>query len=917
MKKTNYQLEITELEDIYQTNFDQGLSLEEVSKRQEEFGENKLKTSKKSPFIVKFLNQFKDFMIIVLIGAAFISVLAAKEYASGLLIVMIVVVNALLGATQEEKAEKSLESIKDLSSPHITVLRNGKEIVIDVKDIVVGDIILLTAGDFVPADARIIESVNLKIDESALTGEAVAVEKTTKALTEDKVPLGDQTNLAFMSTVVIYGRGKAVVTEIGMQTEIGKIAAMLDETKAEVTPLQKNINSLGKILALIALGITFVIFIIEIVQGLISYSHLGFFKALLKVDWINALLFAVSLAVAAIPEGLPAIITVVLSLGMQNLVKHKAIMRTLPAVETLGSTQIICSDKTGTLTQNVMTVQQVYIDGNVEVVNNIKEVSSSIERLVQYGVLVNDTKVRLENDKIITIGEPTEIALIDLATHLKFNAVDILKKHPRLYELPFDSERKLMTTVHDINNERYAIIKGAPDVLFHRANSYLDKDVLKTDQEGLNSFKENNEHMANQALRVLTVAYKKIDKNIPVESFDFDLLENDVTLVGLIGIIDPPRPEVTDAISLCKSAGIKTIMITGDHKNTAVAIAKDIGILEKDDLAITGKELDELDDKEFFDKLENIRVYARVSPQNKVRIVKAWRQAGKVVAMTGDGVNDAPSIKQADIGIAMGISGTEVAKGAADMILTDDNFATIVNAVGEGRTIFANIKKAIHFLLSCNIGEILAMFLGVVVGSFIFSAALNGSATIHILNPAQILWVNLVTDSFMAIALGLEPKEPDIMLQKPRDTKKSIFSGGLGFKIVWQGLLIGSLTFLAYTIGWFWNTEAAVESRIITAQTIAFMVLALSQLAHAFNARSETHSNFKLKRSNAILYALIISFSLQMIIIAFPFTRDVFGIGIPQGLQWLVIFGLSIAPLIIVEIQKFIKRKIVAKKAAK
>lgn len=915
MDKQIYQLSSKDVEKKLETNFERGLSLNQVKIRQDAEGENKLDAAKKRSIFLKFFDQFKDFMIIVLIVAAVISILAAGELANGILIILIVIINAVLGVAQEEKAEKALESIKELSSPHVTVLRDGVEIVIDVKDIVVGDIVLLVAGDYVPADVRIIESINLKVDESSLTGEAVPVEKVSDLLAEDDIPLGDRINLAFMSTVVTYGRGKAVVTSIGMKTEIGKIATLLSETESDSTPLQKNIGKLGKILALIALIITGFIFIIEIVQGLITYSHLGFIEALINVDWVGALLFAVSLAVAAIPEGLPAIITVVLSLGMQNLVKQRAIMRTLPAVETLGSTQIICSDKTGTLTQNVMTVQQLYLDNKILPIEKINELSPSIKRMVKYGVLVNDTKVQMHEDEIVRIGDPTEIAFVDLSLALKINPLKVLEQYPRIYELPFDSERKLMTTVHDINDERYAIIKGAPDVLFARATSYQNDNEILTDKKGVTAFEKANDEMSNQALRVLAVAYKKIDKNIPLKSLDFELLENEVTLIGLVGMIDPPRPEVKDAIDLCYKAGIKTIMITGDHRNTAVAIARQIGIMNKSDLAITGKELDQMTDEEFNEKLENIRVYARVSPENKVRIVKAWKKSEKIVAMTGDGVNDAPSIKQADIGIAMGITGTEVAKGAADMILTDDNFATIVNAVGEGRTIFSNIKKAIHFLLSCNIGEIVAMFLGVVIGMFLFgAAAASGGATIHILAPAQILWVNVVTDSFMAIALGLEPKEPDVMLHKPRDSKKSIFSDGLGYTIAWQGIFIGLLTFLAYTIGWFWERQALVSTRIMHAQTMAFMVLALSQLAHAFNARSAKYSVFSLKRSNAMFYALAISFSLQLLVVFIPFTRSIFDIELPQLSQWIVIALLSISPLVVVELQKLINRKIKAKK---
>ena len=907
MEKKYFHLSSEELVKVYQTDLDKGLSHDVVLEKQQKFGLNRLDEPKKRPLILRFIDQLKDFMIIILIGASILSMFT-ESVAEGLLIIAIVIVNAILGVAQEAKAEKALDSIKALSSPHVTVIRDGIEKVIDVKEIVIGDIVKLQAGDYVPADVRIIESINLKIDESALTGEAVPVEKEDVVLEAEDVALGDRINSAYMSTVVTYGRGKAVVIATGMQTEIGKIATMLSETESVETPLQKNIAQLGKILALIALSITGFIFVIEIVTSLLAGQ---------TPDWIGAILFAVSLAVAAIPEGLPAIITVVLSLGMQNLVKQRAIMRTLPAVETLGSTSIICSDKTGTLTQNVMTVQKVYVDSKIQTVGDLTY-SGNAKKLVEYGVLVNDTKVQLEGSNFVKFGDPTELAFVDLAIALKQNPISITENFPRLYELPFDSERKLMTTVHKIDGKLYAIIKGAPDVLFSRAKHIvLDNNVLSATTSEVQKFIDANESMSNEALRVLAVAYKEITTDKPLKQLSFEDLESNVTLLGLVGMIDPERPEAKDAIALCYQAGIKTIMITGDHKNTAIAIAKNLNILsDNEDLAITGRELDQMSDEEFKEKLEHIRVYARVSPENKVRIVKAWRETKRVVAMTGDGVNDAPSIKQADIGIAMGITGTEVAKGAADMVLTDDNFATIVNAVGEGRGIFANIKKAIHFLLSCNIGEIVAMFLGVVIGIFIFgAAAAGGGVTIHILAPAQILWVNLVTDSFMAIALGLEPKEPDVMLQKPRDAKKSIFSEGLGFKIAWQGMMIGILTFLAYTIGWFWDSQVLDSVKIMHAQTMAFMVLALSQLAHAFNARSAHHSIFSLKRSNAIFYALAISFSLQMLVIILPFTRAIFDVEIPQGSQWLVIILLSITPIVVVEIQKWIHRRLKTKKA--
>lgn len=897
-----YKMNVDKVANHLNTDLSAGLKKEDINNRVLTYGKNELTTKKKTPFIIKLLNQFKDFMIIVLIIAALFSLFLAKEYSNGLLIIMIVVVNALIGATQEEKAEKSLDAIKSLSSPKITVIRDGEEFLIDVKDIVVGDVFLLSAGDFVPADARVIESFNLKIDESALTGESLPVEKTNVTLNFDNIPLGDQTNSLFSGTIVTYGKGKAVVTKVGMDTEIGKITSLLNETTNELTPLQKNISKLGKTLAILVLLIVLFIFIIEIAQSLYLNWNLGFLKALNDINWIDSILFSVSLAVAAIPEGLPAIITIVLSLGMQNLVKNQAIIKTLPAVETLGSTEIICSDKTGTLTENVMTVKEVYLNNETLKVDEVKSLSSSFKSLMTYATLVNDSIVRYTDKEEIRLGDPTELALIDLALKMKLNTEEIEENYPRVYELPFDSNRKLMTTVHDFNDKRYAVCKGAPDVLLNKSINYLNNEKLLNNQEGFKGFNKANINMANKELRVLAIAIKEIDKTIPIDDLNFEILENDLTLIGLIGMIDPPRPEVKKAIQICETAGIKTIMITGDHKNTAIAIAKDLNILKEDNIAITGVELDALSDEEYLKIVENITVYARVSPENKVRIVKAWKSLDKVVAMTGDGVNDAPSIKEANIGIAMGITGTEVAKDAADMVLTDDNFATIVESVSSGRTIFSNIKKAIHFLLSCNIGEIIAMFLGVTLSVFIFSEITSS----HILSATQILWVNLVTDSFLAIALGLDPKEKNIMDEKPRDSKKSIFSDGLGLKIFWQGLLIGLLTFLGYLIGYY---IAPSGLREVTAQTMAFMVLSLSQLAHALNARSDTTSIFKLKRSVPMIIALIISLLLQVVIIIFGFSRKLFNITTLSLIQWLIIAALALTPLIVVEIQKLFKNK--------
>ena len=911
-EKTVFQMNVDEVLIKHETSL-KGLSSAEAQRRLEAYGPNALAEGKKRSLFSRLLDQFKDFMVIVLIIAALIAFLGAilqnkpEDLTEGLLIIAIVVINAILGVAQESKAEQALESIKKMSNPHATVLRDGIEIVIDVDKVVVGDIVVLHAGDYIPADIRIVESINLKTDESPLTGEPIPAEKTTGPIHQDEVALGDRFNLGYMSTVVTYGRGLAVVTSTGMNTEIGKIATMLSSTETEMTPLQKTIAKLGKTLALVALFVVTIIFIIQIVRGLFTVG-------LENIEWIEIFMSSIALAVAAIPEGLPAIITIVLAIGMQNLVKQRAIMRTLPAVETLGSTSIICSDKTGTLTQNVMTITETYLYGATKKVSDIKNPSQELKMLIDYGVLCNDTKVQLsESNQFVKIGDPTEIALTDLAIAVGDNPIDILAQYPRVHELPFDSERKLMTTVHIINDKYVSITKGAPDVLFHKAIQFNNNGKIeKVTPKIIDTFIQQNQDFADQALRVLAIAYKVYDKMPDVLTLEHADLETDLTILGLVGMIDPARPEVKDAIIETKKAGITTIMITGDHKNTAVAIASELGILEAGHLAITGKELDQMSDEEFNDKLPLIRVYARVSPENKVRIVVAWKATGKIVAMTGDGVNDAPSIKRADIGIAMGITGTEVAKGAADMILTDDNFATIVSAVSEGRTILSNIKKAIHFLLSCNIGEIITIFLGVTLGILLFP----NEPQLQILTAAQILWVNLVTDSFMAIALGLEPKEPDVMNHPPRDNSKGIFAGGLGKKVAWQGIMIGVITFLAFYIGYLIGDAG---NKMKHAQTIGFMVLALSQLFHAFNVRSETHSTFSLKPNKYLIYAFFGCLVLQLVTVFVPFiANNIFGVDDVlhwQILDWLVVVGLSVLPLVIVELVKFTQNSLIKKHA--
>ena len=899
-----HQMSTQELVDHFKTDPKLGLTQKEANERLAKNGKNELEKPKKRHIILRFFDQLKDFMILILFIAALLSFITA-DYAEGALVIAIILINAILGVIQESKAEKALESIQKMSSPHATVIRDGIEIVIDVSELVVGDIVLIEAGDYIPADLRIIESVNLKIDEAILTGEAVPVDKKAGIIPTLEVALGDRINSGYMSTVATYGRGVGLITGTGMDTEIGHIATMISAAKTDQTPLQQSISKLGKTLAIIAVIITLVIFGINIAE------HYYFDGGNIGWEvWQKSFMSSVALAVAAIPEGLPAIITIVLALGMQNLAREKAIMKSLPAVETLGSTSVICSDKTGTLTQNVMTVTKVYSNGEIININDETKVDDNLLKLLTYGVLCNDTKVNLdEENKFDKIGDPTEVAFIDLAIVLNQNPIEIFAGNPRIYELPFDSERKLMTTVHDFNGKRYAVIKGAPDVMLRRS--------IET-SKSIKQYEEANLIMTSEALRVLAVGYKEIDASLPLDKLTHDYLENKISLIGLVGMIDPPRPEVKDAIKVANRAGIDVIMITGDHKNTAMAIAKELNIIKSsEDMALSGLELDKLSDEEFKKLLPHVKVYARVSPENKVRIVEAWKDEHRIVAMTGDGVNDAPALKTANIGIAMGITGTEVSKGAADMVLTDDNFTTIVTAVEEGRGIYANIKKAIHFLLSCNIGEIVTIFLGTILGALIFSGAVTT------LTAVQILWVNLVTDSLMAIAIGLEPKESDIMEDKPRDSRKSFFADGLGLKIGWQGIMLGLLSFAAFVIGFYIypNTEGATgealrTARLMNSSTMTFMVLAISQLFHALNVKSEKKSLFKTKFNKYLLWAFIASLALQLLTIVFPFTRNLFGLSNLNLVEWLIVFGLSITPLVVVETQKFISNMINKRKRA-
>ncbi|MBQ4624444.1 MAG: cation-translocating P-type ATPase, partial [Clostridia bacterium] len=747
----------------------------------------------------RFLDQFKDVMILILIAAAVVSfvVVCAEQNWGELfepaLILLIVILNAVMGVVQESKAEKALDALKNLSAPHARVIRDGKEMVVEAAELVPGDIIHLEAGDFVPADARLLQSAGLKSEESALTGESVPSEKDALAEVEDKAPLGDRHNMVYSGCSITYGTAMAVVTATGMDTEMGKIANLLDSENDGQTPLQKKLADLGKYLGIVALAACAVIFIVGILNG---------------IPVLEIFMTSVSLAVSAIPEGLPAIVTIVLSIGVQRMVKKNALIRRLPAVETLGSASIICSDKTGTLTQNRMTLVKTYVDGEGDAKALDRNPDENAKKLLQYGTLCCDGSVVFHGDEVQHIGDPTETAIVLAAHNCGMPKEELAKAYPRLGEIPFDSDRKLMSTIVKMDGKLVVVVKGAFDMMAKRcAKGDLDRAKVVT------------EEMSENALRVLAVAYKEIEE-IP-ETLTSEKLETDLTFLGLVGMIDPPRPEAKAAVAVCRRAGIKPVMITGDHVVTASAIARELGILEEGDNAITGAELDAMTDRDLDDAVEHISVYARVSPENKIRIVKAWQRKGQVVSMTGDGVNDAPALKAADIGCAMGITGTDVAKGAADMTLTDDNFATIVDAVREGRGIYANIKKVVGFLLGTNIGEVITVFLAMLLWHKTPLLSL------------QLLWVNLVTDSLPAIALGMEAVEPDVMDKKPKPRDEGIFAGGLGIRVVLQGIMFAALTLVAFKVG-----ESAT-GLLEGGQTLAFTVLALSQVVQAYNLRRD------------------------------------------------------------------------------
>lgn len=858
----------------------EGLSDGEAKKRLQDFGPNELEEGKKKSLLVKFLEQFKDFMIIVLLVAAAISAVVSHEVVDSIIILLVVIINAVMGVFQESKAEQAIEALKEMSTPNANVLRNGHTLSVKSNELVPGDIVLLEAGDIVPADLRLFEAASLKIEEAALTGESVPVEKSIKVLEAEDIGIGDRLNMAYSNSNVTYGRGKGVVVNTGMSTEVGKIADMLAKADETETPLKNNLNQLGKFLSIAIIIIAVIMFIVG--------------TAVNDTPFVDMLLTSISLAVAAIPEGLPAIVTIILALGTQVMARRNSVIRKLPAVETLGSTDIIASDKTGTLTLNQMTVEKLYSDGTV--IDASEDVSGEnlALKIMNYA---NDTKFAQDGS---LLGDPTETALVQYGLNHNFDVREKVAEEPRVGELPFDSDRKLMSTIHQLKDGKFLVaVKGAPDVLLQRAKEVLlnGSTVPMNDAEKKKILTTNTD-LAKQALRVLGMAYKIID-SVPAELVSEDL-ENNLVFAGLVGMIDPERKEAAGAVAVAKSAGIRPIMITGDHRDTAEAIAARLGIIKAgDDAAVlTGAELNEMSDEEFSKNVHKYSVYARVSPEHKVRIVKAWQEEGKVVAMTGDGVNDAPSLKQADIGIGMGITGTEVSKGASDMVLADDNFATIVVAVEEGRKVFSNIQKAVQYLLAANLGEVLTLFL----------ATLWGWDTML---PIHLLWINLVTDTFPAIALGMEPAEKDLMAHKPRGRNSNLFSGGVLSSIIYQGILEAAAVLFVYWSAIQWPVHSTYVEIHSDALTMSFATLGFMQLFHAFNVKSVHQSLFKVGpfRNKSFNYAILLSLVLMGIIIVVPGLNDIFRVAHLDTYQWFTVLGTSFAIIPVVEVVKFVQRK--------
>lgn len=858
-----YEKNIKELLSELNTNIDTGLSNEEITHRSQKYGPNELKEETKRSFLSKVIAQFNDFLIIILIVASIISFIVGEK-TDAIVILAIVVINAILGLYQEGRAEKSLEALKKMAAPNAKAIRNGNATIVPANTLVPGDIVLLESGDIVPADLRLIESSNLKIEEASLTGESVPTEKKANIVFDHEVALGDRKNMAYMSTIVTYGRGKGVVVETGHSTEMGNIASMIQTFEDETTPLQKKLNELGKYLGIACIVVCILVFGIGIFQGR---------------DILDMFMIAISLAVAAIPEGLPAIVTIVLALGMNRMVKRNAIVKKLLAVETLGCTTVICSDKTGTLTQNEMTVVKVFTDNQIFDITGIgyepkgefkidnttqsPETSQNLNRLLSIGILCNDAVLDKTDDGYRILGDPTEGALVTLAGKGNMSKEEMNNEFPRIEEIPFDSDRKMMTTVHEnyIPNKLASFTKGAPDIIISKCNSiYIDGKIVPFTDKLKEKVLNINSEFSKKALRVLAFAFKEYDK-LP-EKVDSESIEKDMVFLGLVGMIDPPREEAKEAIKKCNEAGIRAVMITGDYKETAFAIAKELGIAEHEDEAIMGKELDGLSDDELKKLVKQKRVYARVSPEHKVKIINGLKANGEIAAMTGDGVNDALALKRADIGVSMGITGTDVAKNTAEVILTDDNFASIVSAVEEGRIIYSNIKKFVFFLLSCNIGEILIITLSILLGLEVP------------LIPIQLLWLNLVTDSFPALALGMEKGESEIMRIPPRNPDEPILDRGMVNGIIVQSIAIASGTLLAYR----WGLKTYGIENLIIPRTIAFGTLITAELLRAYSSRSEKHTIFEIGvfSNKTLTYATLFSFVLLLIVVYMPFLQTIF-----------------------------------------
>lgn len=890
-----YKGTIEEVVKEFNSDAENGLNNSQLSLNLEKYGYNELTEKAGKGFYAKLVDQFSDFLVLILIAAAIVSIFVGEKTDS-IVILAIVIINAFLGIYQEGKAEKALEALKKIASPTAKVIRNGHTEVIQARNLLPGDIVLLDTGDIIPADLRLIQSWNLKVEEASLTGESVPVEKHSDSTFESNVALGDRTNMAYTSTIVTYGRARGLVVETGHGTEIGKIASAIQSYEDEITPLQNQLNQLGKFLGLITIAICFIVFLVGLFQDR------GF---------LEMLMVSISLAVAAIPEGLPAIVTIVLALGMNRMVKRHAIVKKLLAVETLGSTTVICSDKTGTLTQNEMTVVKLYIDNEIIDVtgtgyepvgefkvksNNIDTRShSNIQTLFSIAALTNDADLEKGHEGYKILGDPTEGALVVLAEKAGLNRQVVNESYPRIEEIPFDSSRKMMTTFHEnfLSDRIVSFTKGAPDIIINKCSKINIKGkILPFDDDMRNKVLNQNSNLSKSALRVLAFAYREY-KTLP-DNLSPDAIESEMVFVGLAGMIDPPRPEAKEAIALCKKAGITTIMITGDYKETAFAIAKELGMADNEEEAVMGSELDDLSDKELKELVKTARVFARVSPDHKVRIINALKNNGHITAMTGDGVNDALALKRADIGVSMGITGTDVAKNTAELILTDDNFASIVAAIEEGRVIYDNIKKFVYFLLSCNIGEILLIFVSIVIG-----------LPIPLL-PIQLLWLNLVTDSFPALALGVEEGDPDIMNNPPRDPNEPLLNRDLMLRTVIQSLAIGVSTISAYLLA-----LNFYPGNLNMARTITFVTLILAELLRAYSTKSQKHTLFEIGffTNKTLVYGTLLSFFLTLAVLYIPYLQPIFDTLAIGWSEWKIVLTFAFIPLIIGELYKLIPKK--------